>query len=405
MASSTNDLDNTIIHHILESLLNKNDNVYNILEAFPNYADNYAIFESFITEIRKNKYNTKQLIAIARFLYQLANLQNLNISANPIKTGVFNEIYNHLRRGVVNNARFNNSTKRIISKILEKFRPFNSNSNNNKKLQYIIKQFIAQYLISFEGNDSNDSRKVDHNNQRKKNFLESFRKQHRDLQVGTLKSSANEQQSRLHRMRVMRNDLNRLSSLKKNSPSQTPQMANHLVNNPQSFAVSAVANSSRSLGNSLQLQVNSSELLKISRIKDFFKRINKDNIHDILTEIIDGQFLNFLEMVFNYICTYDYCYITDETIFKILTYIVYFFVNQNMQIPDEINKNKSRNKNYDSIIDGHLYSYLLLIPRKLINLRSNKTLLHLLYLLTKQKEFLKKKKVNNPRLNNNNLYT
>lgn len=383
---------------------NKYDELKKYLEIFPNYNANIDIFIEFITEIQKNKYNTKQLFAIAQFLYQLANLQNINISANSIKPGVFNEI------GLVNNARFNISIKGIISKFLEKFKPFNLNSNDNKKLQYIIKQFIAQYLSSFE---FNDSRNVRPDSKIIKKSLQSLEfgslKNPHNLQVFTLNGSDN----RLNRKRKMRNELNKLSS-QQNSPSQTPQMANHRVNNPQSFAVSAVANSSRSLGNPLQLQVNSSELLKISRIQDFIKRINKDNIHDILQEmiqreIIDEPFLRFLEMVFNYICTYDYCYITDETIVKILTYIVYFFVNQNMQIPDEINKNKSRNKNYESIIDVHLYSSLSYIPITLKKLRSNQTLLHLLYLLTKQKENLKKnlKKVNNPRPNNNNnnIYT
>lgn len=128
----------------------KYNDLVNYLEIFPNYIANMDIFIEFITEIQKNNYNKKQLIAIARFLYQLANLKNVNISANPIKTDAFSEIYNHLKIGFVNNARFNNTTKGIISKFLEKFNPFNSNSNDNQKLQYIIKQFIAQYLSSFE---------------------------------------------------------------------------------------------------------------------------------------------------------------------------------------------------------------------------------------------------------------
>jgi hypothetical protein len=158
----------------------------------------------------------------------------------------------------------------------------------------------------------------------------------------------------------------------------------------------------------LQLLYLLTEQKQILKIMSFIEQINKDNINDILKRMCMSinkyfyeNFYYFILIIFSYICNTEYCYITDETILKILTHIVYFFVNQNMQIPAEINKKP--NKEYKEAIDSSIYGYLSLLKPPYSDLKSNPTLLQLLYLLTKQKEFLKKK-VNNSTYSNSTFY-
>ena len=124
------------------------------------FITHFDILDKIITELKLNKYTRLELYAIAKLLYQLSTIKNIEIKQNLIKKyeerignktllKLNNELNNSSRKmfelNQYNNG-FNNSSKKIIDILVKHLKPFKPNSDI--KIKYIILQFIYKCLIN-----------------------------------------------------------------------------------------------------------------------------------------------------------------------------------------------------------------------------------------------------------------
>jgi len=124
------------------------------------FIEHYDLLDEIITEFKKNKYTRLELYAIAKLLYQLSTITNIEIKQNLIKKyeerignktllKLNNELNNSSRKmfelNQYNNG-FNESSKKIIDILVKHLKPFKQNSDI--KIKYIILQFIYKCLIN-----------------------------------------------------------------------------------------------------------------------------------------------------------------------------------------------------------------------------------------------------------------
>lgn len=281
------------------SELSKNDNIINIVE-----------------EIKKNDFSDVQLYVIAKLLCYLLNIEKLNEQKfiyppndrfNKKKmTNIWTKLFNNNFKNF-NITTLNSKIQEIVKNVETKYK----NKNENKKIKKIdiILRFIDEYLEVSKEN-SEHSKKL-------QEFLKNFE------YLYSVFVSVNES---LKKNIYFPRASNAFGISSQASTAYNSKQASAAYNSKQASA----ANNSRESFNRTLFTIQSYiSALKSENIETVIKMIINSKI---FSEEINEKIKEFLSRLFNYIIKY----IDNEMLKKILNCILYFFVNQNMEIPKDI---------------------------------------------------------------------
>jgi hypothetical protein len=243
----------------------------------------------FVSEIQKNEFSDAQLYVLAKLLCYLINKKKIDKTLfiypigerfNTIKMEEYWEnLYYHNR---LNTRNLNARIQRIVSDI-------KNNKNIDKEIRIdIILRFIDEFIEVSKENS------------------EYSKKLHDEL-------------------KKLEPETRSTNNLYKPIPSRTLSKPISSSNNSRNFVVESI----RSLLQSLNKD-NIDDIIKLL-INTLSSKVNKD-ILSKFPDLLNFQLIVFLSKLFNFSIEY----ISDKFIQNFLTYIIYYFVNPEMKLPDSL---------------------------------------------------------------------
>ena len=316
---------------ILDYLKNKNfSDLETFLSNLQSYKKNY--WDSIKQQLEKNEYNDKQKKAIAKLLYFLFNIKNIKLKDVQFE---FTD----------------NKMSSIISPYFYKIyhgQNINQIKNINKRISPIIKEIIISDVSLNKNFNIKLENKIKIEKRKGMNIILRFIYEFMGLSESIQSSAASNGAS------------NGASNSASNSRQQPSVASNSIL---KEFILD----------------------LKIGHIGHIIKKMIESNIFSKLFSNKSSYSYSlpiFLSALFNYIMPY----IDNDIVKEILYCIVYFFVNQNMEIPKNILDN-FRNTNLEKYKDAELFKILF---DNLPEFSKNKKLEKLFYLLSTQIYVIKK---------------
>jgi hypothetical protein len=260
----------------------------------------------FVSEIQKNEFTDAQLYVLAKLLCYLIKKKDLEVHKNTFIYPPDERFNKNKMKEYWDSLIFKNelNTKGLNAKIQKIVSDIKNNKNIDKVIQRdIILRFIDEFIeVSKENSD----------------YSKILDKELKKFSPETLKQSM----------------------LYDPVPSRTSSKSNTSSNKSRNNDVELI----RRLLQGLKDKSNIDDIIRLL-IRSLENLINKTKFPDLL----DYQLAVFLSNLFNF----SIKYISDEFIQSVLSYIIYYFVNPEMKLPDSIifsNKTNIRFTNSSNLV-------------------------------------------------------
>jgi hypothetical protein len=321
----------------MDSFLNDINSIYLKLKKkdYSELSKNPKII-NIVEQIQKNEYSDVQLYVIAKLLCYLLNIEKLNkrkfiylfndrFNKNKMRN-IWKKLYEEYK---LNTTTLNSKIKKILNNVTKNIKSINENKRVIKI--DIILRFIDEYI------------EVSRENSEYSKELQEFLK---NLEFHLFSFNNLQKKNELYPSRA--SSASNAFGISSQASASNAFGISSQASASNAFGISSQASASNAFGISSQASAafNSTEsfnmkmqtiqayiyALKSNNIGDVIQMIINSNIFSIKTEEFSGKIPIFLSKIFNYIIQY----IDNDMLKKILIYIVYFFVNQNMEIPKDI---------------------------------------------------------------------